>query len=86
MPFHCGRCERVIYNRRRVTCEFCGAPIPAGQQLSPAQRAAIETLKANETRAHRAHMSRGEAAGGGDGFTGSVYVDGGGGDAGCGCD
>lgn len=40
-PARCPACHREIYNRRRVTCEFCDAPIPEELQLSPAEIGAI---------------------------------------------
>jgi ribosomal protein L37E len=58
MKFECGKCGRVLYNRRRVTCEFCGAVIPGHDRLNHAQRVAIDRLKLIEARQHREFMSR----------------------------
>jgi hypothetical protein len=58
MTFTCPACGRTIYNRRRVTCEFCGETIPSALLLSPTQIAAIERLKAAEAKEHAEFMSR----------------------------
>ena len=59
MTFTCPTCDRTIYNRRRVTCEFCGETIPSELLFNPAQIAAIERLKAVEKRDHRNSTRRG---------------------------
>lgn len=62
MTFRCAKCDRVLYNRRRVTCEFCGALIPERDRLNPAQRAAIDRLKVIEAGQHRDFMERAAGA------------------------
>lgn len=71
MTFHCAKCDRVLYNRRRVTCEFCGAVIPERDRLNPAQRAAIDRLKVIEAGQHREFMERGMSIGYGNDPLGS---------------
>lgn len=58
MRLECGKCGRVLYNRRRVTCEFCGAVIPEHDRLNAAQRSAIDRLKVMEATQHREFMER----------------------------
>jgi hypothetical protein len=59
MSFRCAKCDRPLFNRRRVTCEFCGALIPAHDRLNATQRAAIDRLKEIEHNQHRDFMKRG---------------------------
>jgi len=40
-PRRCPACKRVIYTRRRPTCEYCDSPIPEELQLTDAERGAI---------------------------------------------
>ena len=58
MGFQCVQCRRPLYNRRRKTCEFCGAAVPERLRLSPRQVAAIERLKAEEAKQHKEFMDR----------------------------
>jgi len=58
MAFKCSKCGRNLYNRRRLTCEFCGADLPATLRMSASQIAAIERLKAAEAKEHREFMER----------------------------
>jgi len=58
MSFRCPSCDRPLYNRRRVTCEFCGATIPQTLLLNQAQIDAIERLKSVEAKDHRDFMTQ----------------------------
>jgi DNA-directed RNA polymerase subunit RPC12/RpoP len=58
MSFRCAKCDRPLYNRRRVTCEFCGSLIPNRDRLNASQRAAIDRLKAIEHKQHREFMEQ----------------------------
>jgi hypothetical protein len=58
MTFNCPACGRLLYNRRRVTCEFCGETIPTSLRLNTTQIAAIERLKAAEAKEHHEFMTR----------------------------
>lgn len=58
MRFECAGCGKILYNRRRVTCEFCGAVIPEHDRLNAPQRLAIDRLKVIEARQHREFMTR----------------------------
>ena len=58
MTFRCPTCDSVLHNRRRVTCEFCGAIIPAGDRLTAAQRTAIDLLEKIERQEPAASMNR----------------------------
>jgi ribosomal protein L37E len=53
MAFKCVSCEKPLYNRRRKTCEFCGAAIPESLRLSAKQQAFIQKLKVDEAKQHR---------------------------------
>lgn len=58
MGFQCMKCGRLLYNRRRAACEFCGAAVPDKLRLSATQRSIIERLKAAEAERHREFMGR----------------------------
>lgn len=73
MSFTCPSCGRTIYNRRRVTCEFCGAAIPNELLFNPAQVAAIERLKKHEEQEHRAFMQKPMWSGGSPSKGGSYF-------------
>ena len=86
MAFNCPACRRPLYNRRRATCEFCSAPIPASLLLTAGQQARVEAMKQSDRSRHREAMTREFPGGGGD--FGSAGFDLGGGDCGggdCGC-
>lgn len=40
--YHCPACGREIYLRRRVTCEFCGKPLPESMRLSADELEAVD--------------------------------------------
>lgn len=89
MAFKCPGCGRPLYNRKRATCEFCSAPLPASLLLNAGQQARIEAMKQLEQRLHREVMSRDLPGGRGDGgfsgggdFGGGSDSGGGGGDCG----
>ena len=73
MTFTCPTCDRTIYNRRRVTCEFCGATIPSELLFNPAQIAAIERLKKLEADEHRTFMQKPMWSNGSPSQGGSYY-------------
>lgn len=45
MTHHCPTCNGVLYDRRRKTCGFCGAEIPAELLFTPAE---LEHLRVEE--------------------------------------
>ena len=52
MAYHCPECKRVIFNRRKATCDFCGAPLPAELLFTKAEIEALDRELA-EMRARR---------------------------------
>jgi len=42
MSYHCPSCQRVLYDRRRKTCGFCGAELPPELLFTPEQ---VENLR-----------------------------------------
>ena len=74
MAFRCPKCTRELYNRRKPTCSFCGAPVPESVRMSASQQAKIDRLKEDEAKRHREFMERDWPPGpsiGGDGLPGS---------------
>ena len=65
MAFQCPKCKRKIYNRRRTTCEFCGAALPDSVRLSPVQEKFLDEVRAEEIRQHKNFMAQ-EFPGAGD--------------------
>ncbi|MBK8727318.1 MAG: hypothetical protein IPL96_15095 [Holophagaceae bacterium] len=37
MDFHCPACSRLLYDRKRKSCGYCGAEIPAEMPFSAAE-------------------------------------------------
>lgn len=70
MAFRCQKCSKPLYNRRRTTCECCGAPVPESLRLSGEQRARLEEIREREKKGHREFMERNSSAGGGDAGSG----------------
>jgi hypothetical protein len=58
MAFHCPSCNKPLYNRRRATCESCGAALPKHLLLDAGQRQRFEELRRQEDKAHREFMER----------------------------
>jgi hypothetical protein len=50
----CPHCDRVIYNRRLKTCEFCGTALPAHLVYSDAEVAALLKKEKAEAQARYA--------------------------------
>jgi len=38
----CPACQRIVYNRRLATCEWCAAPLPEGIRLSDDERQRLD--------------------------------------------
>ena len=70
MGFECPSCRRPLYNRRRATCEFCGAEVPEGLLLTPEQRGSLGRLR--ESLPRRSSPS-GPGGGGRFDAAGSLY-------------
>ena len=58
MSFKCPKCRRQLYNRRKPTCSFCGAAVPAELRMSEMKAAFIEKMKTDEAKCHREFMER----------------------------
>lgn len=67
MGFQCPKCRRQLYNRRKPTCSFCGASIPADLRMSEMKAAFIEKMKTDEAKRHREFMERDIPTGGDSG-------------------
>ena len=50
MSYHCPNCEGVLYDRRRKTCGFCGAELPAHLLFTPNE---LELLRREEAEAEQ---------------------------------
>ena len=48
MSYHCPSCHGVLYDRRRKTCGFCEAELPAEPLFTPAE---LERLRHDEAEA-----------------------------------
>ena len=48
MSYHCPKCHGVLYDRRRKTCGFCSAELPAELLFTPAE---LEKLRLDEAAA-----------------------------------
>jgi hypothetical protein len=46
MSLQCQKCSGVVYDRRRKTCGFCGADLPAEMLFTPAEIAALNRKEA----------------------------------------
>jgi len=55
MSLQCPKCNGVVYDRRRKTCGFCGAELPAELLFSPAE---IEALNRKEAEAQQQRLKR----------------------------
>ena len=73
MAFKCPACGQPLYNRRRATCESCGAAVPESLRLSPTQQKQFEVMKEREKKEHREFMERQLPGGGTGGDVGAGF-------------
>lgn len=52
MSYQCPSCHGVLYDRRRTTCGFCDAELPAELLFTPAE---LEQLRREEAAADERH-------------------------------
>jgi hypothetical protein len=55
MSLQCPKCNGAVYDRRRKTCGFCGAALPAEMLFSAAE---IEVLNRKEAEAEERRLKR----------------------------
>jgi hypothetical protein len=55
MSLECPKCNGVVYDRRRKTCGFCGAELPAEMLFSAEE---IEVLNRKEAEAEERRLKR----------------------------
>jgi hypothetical protein len=58
MPFRCPSCNKPLYNRRRSTCQSCGAALPKHLLLDAAHRDRLSEVRRQEEKNHREFMER----------------------------
>ena len=58
MAFRCPACNKPLYNRRRSTCQSCGAVLPKHLLLDATQRERLAELRKQEEKNHREFMER----------------------------
>ena len=73
MTYKCHSCGRMLPNRSRRSCQYCGAVLADEQRIATKGRQFLERLKADETKKHREFMER-DIRIGGDGIPDVYYV------------
>jgi hypothetical protein len=68
MAFRCPSCNKPLYNRRRATCQSCGAPVPEHLLLNADQRDRLDEFRKREEKDHREAMERELPTGGAGGI------------------
>jgi hypothetical protein len=59
MAYECLSCSRLLYNRRRATCEFRGGAVPEELLLTAEKRSALDGLKEDESKRRPSFSSGG---------------------------